>query len=799
MKTIWAVGAWLAFGCGLAGAVAPPERPPGQLDAIGKDGKPVGPCPLRHTDVQASISGFVARVVVTQEFENPFKEPVEAIYTFPLSEHGAVDHMEMRTGDRTIRGEIRERSEARKVYEQARRNGQLASLLDQERPNIFTQAVANLMPGAKVQIRIEYTETLSYADGAFAFVFPTVVGPRFIPGAPTGQQGTGWSPDTDRVPDGSRITPPVTPPGTRAGHDVSISVDIDAGIPIGEIATPLHEVTVDRDGAARARVQLKDQNEIPNRDFVVRYTVAGDSLRSGYLTHRDADTDGYVTFMLIPPKRVALSAIAPRELIFVIDRSGSQSGAPLEKAKETMAWILDHMQPNDTFQIIDFGSQANQLFERPQVASAAMRTKARTYIAQLTANGGTMMADAVRAACTQPTDAHRLRIVTFMTDGYVGNDFEVLDLVKQLRGTSRWFPFGTGNSVNRYLLDQMARLGGGEVDYVLLNDPGAVVAERFHRRIANPVLTDVALEFRNLDVIDALPAAVSDVWEQRPLMVHARYRAPGQGQVVLRGYRAGAPYEETVEVILPARESAHGAIASLWARAKVDALMDQDLAAAQSGKLPKPLQDEIVRVALAHRLLTQFTSFVAVEDKVVNQGGQQRTVTVPVELPDGVQYEGVFGRDAEAKGMGMGFARAAGGLMAGASKSAAPATMAPPPPPRPGDGRMRQEQDKPQPPVAERPAKLDAAVLAKLAPELRAWWEGRASTVVPEDGWLRLEITLRDADANTLRAVQAAGLQIVTSGQGVVVGLLPRAAFVTVAQMAEVVHIAPVAAPRSVP
>ena len=793
MKSLLALAAVVLWGARLAGAVAPPQRPPGPLAAVGKDGRSLGACPLRHTDVQVAVAGFVARVVVTQEFENPFTEPVEAIYTFPLSERGAVNHMEMRAGERTIRGEIHERSEARALYEQARRNGQLASLLDQERPNIFTQSLANLLPGNRVQIRIEYTETLAYHDGAFEFAFPTVVGPRFVPGTPTGRQGTGFAPDTDRVPDAARITPPVTPPGTRAGHDLSIGVDIDAGVPVLGIEAPLHDVTVERPGPARVLVRLRDQAEIPNRDFVLRYSVASDAVQSGYLTHRGPDGYGYVTFLLVPPRRVTAATAAPRELILVIDRSGSQSGAPLAKAKETMDWMLDHLNPNDTFQVIDFGSEAHQLFERPQTASAGMRTRARAYIQRLEANGGTMMAEAVRAACSQPTDAHRLRIVTFMTDGYIGNDFEVLALVQQLRGTSRWFPFGTGNSVNRFLLDQMARVGGGEVDYVLLTDPGATIAERFEQRIANPVLTDVSLEFRHLDVTDVLPVAVGDVWEQRPLVLHARYRSAGHGQVVLRGFRAGAPYEETLDVTLPDRAPDHAAIASMWARAKVGQLMDQDLAGLQTGKYPKPLQDEIVRIALAHRLLTQFTSFVAMEDRIVNQGGQQRRVAVPVEMPQGVRYDGVFGEAGQPRASGSMPAPAGGG---GLARALGGSLAAPPPAVRPESPRM-VEHDREAAKATAQP--VDATTRAKLAPELVALLERRGSSVATEGGWVRVDLTLRDDAAETLRTVQAAGLQVITTATGRAVGLVHRDRLVALARLAEVVHIDAVAPPRGLP
>jgi len=733
------------LGGGPARAEEKPIPGSGALDAIGPGGKPLGACPLRHTEVAVEISGFVARVTVTQLFASRFTEPVEALYSFPLSDRAAVDAMSMRTGERTIHGEIKRREEARRIYEAARKAGQVAALLDQERPNIFTQTLANLMPGATVEIRIEYVEPLVFRDGTFEFSFPTVVGPRFIPGAPTGHAGTGWAPDTTRVPDASRITPPVTPEGTRAGHDIGISVDIDAGVPILDVVSPLHEIDVERPEANKARVHLRDQAEIPNRDFVLRYAVAGDEVRSGYLVHRDGN-EGYVTFVLLPPKRVTPETAAPKEMIFVIDRSGSQAGLPLEKAKETMRWILDHMNPNDTFQIVDFGSTANVLFPTPEPASPEMKRAARAHIDALEANGGTMMAEAVRTVCALPADRNRLRIVTFMTDGYIGNDFEVIDLVRSLRGTSRWFSFGAGNGVNRFLLEGLARAGGGEVDYILLNDAGEAVAKRFYERIAAPALTDVRLEFRGLDVTDVFPTAPSDVWDRRPLIVHARYRRAGEGQVVLRGFRQGKPYEQVIDVTLPELGAGNGAIASMWARAKVDDLMWQDLAGLQSGNFPEALREEIVQTALGYRLMTQFTSFVAVEDRVVNDGGVQRTVSVPVEMPQGVRYDGIFGGAAESDALA---GRAMNAPVPMFAKSAGLAR---------DSATLRGAL---APASQERSARRIAP--ARLAPELQALVEGAPSPGRPVrvvDGRVQVKVLLRNAHALTLHRLEAAGLHL---------------------------------------
>jgi Ca-activated chloride channel family protein len=769
---------WLVpLACGvLAGTPARASVTAG-LEALAPDGTPRGGCPLEHTDVHVSVAGFVARVSVTQRFRNPFPDPVEAVYTFPLSEKGAVDTMRLTTGDRTIEGEIERRAEAQAIYDAAKAAGQVAALLHEERPNVFTQRVANLMPGATVHVRLEYTEPLRYADGTFELSFPTVVGPRFSPPG---------------MPDPEAVTPPVTPEGTRAGHDIAIAVDVDAGVPIQSVASALHQIDVERPTAATARVRLRQASEIPNRDFVLRWGVASDDVQSAYLTHR-IDGDGYVSVVLVPPRRVPLAKTAPKELIFVIDRSGSQMGAPLDKAKETMRFILDHMHPQDTFQVIDFGSTASQLFPSPQPASPEMRRQARRYIEALQADGGTMMADAVRAACATPADAHRLRIVTFMTDGFVGNDLEVLSLVAGLRGTSRWFPFGTGNGVNRFLIDGMARLGGGEPEFVLLTESGDTVATKFWEKIASPVLTDVEVQWEGLDVIDVFPARHADLWAERPLVIHARYRRGGRGRVILTGYRESQQYRQVLDVTLPETDAAHAPIASMWARAKVDDLMAQDLNGLQTGTYPKLLEEQIVTVALAHRLLTPFTSFVAVEDRVVNQGGTQRTVRVPVEMTDGVRYEGVFGADGAGRVAQQGMAYRTRAPMPMAESRASFADVAKragaPAPVLGAVGGPKEEErdDRTQAgPSRRAQRRLDQSLLVLLEQG-----PGAPGAAASADGWVRVRVELRTAGSAAVVSLQEAGLRLEKVDGTAVVGLVRIEALAALAEGRGVMRIRP--------
>ncbi|MBX9669702.1 MAG: VIT and VWA domain-containing protein [Candidatus Obscuribacterales bacterium] len=635
----------------------------GQLVAMLSSGQSLGQCPLKHTSVDVKVSGYVSRVTVKQTFHNPFEKKIEAVYTFPLSDTGAVDDMVMKIGARTIHGTIKKREEAREIYENAKAHGHVASLLDQERPNIFTQSVANIEPGKEIEITLQYIDLLPFEDGKYTFAFPTVVGPRFNPGGATGKQGTGWSPDTTIVPDASKITPPVTPEGTRSGHDISIRVRIDGGVPISNIRSALHGINITSQTERGADVALATKSTIPNRDFVLKWDVAGDSVKSGYLTYKDPNSkSGFFTVMLLPPKKVTTENVAPKEMIFLIDCSGSQSGPPLDKAKETLTYIIDHMNPNDSFQIISFNSTSTSLFPRPRKVSEEMKQEAKRYIKSLSANGGTWMGPAVEAVFDQPPDVNRLRIVTFMTDGYVGNDMEILGLIKKKRAKSRWFSFGTGNSVNRFLIDGIAKEGGGESEFVLLNTSGEEVGKKFYQRIASPVLTDVDVAVEGVEAKEIYPKDISDVWAQKPLYIKGRYTHAGAGTITLTGFSAGHPYKETLNVNFPESNSANPGIASIWARAKVDRLMSEDWFGAQQGNPNKEIKDEIVKTALDHHIMTQYTSFVAVDTSKVTKGGEATTKPVEVEMPDGVSREGVFGQSTNVRGTFMSQRRSGGGL-----------------------------------------------------------------------------------------------------------------------------------------
>ena len=608
---------------------------PGALTVVDSAGKLKSMCPLKHTEVKAEITGFISRVVVTQQFENPFKEKIEAVYTFPLPQNAAVDDMTMIVGERTIKGKILPREEAQAVYEAAKSSGKTASLLDQERPNIFTQSVANILPGEQIRITISYVETLRYDNGSYEFVFPMVVGPRYVPGAPTGEsQGNGFAPDTDRVPDASRITPRAAPAGMRSGHDISLDVTLDAGLIVDNIASKSHAVIIDRPNPRSAQLRLKGSSTIPNKDFILRYDVAGQAMQDAVLAHRSG-AGGYFTMILQPPDRVAPEDVTPKELVFVLDTSGSMQGFPIEKAKETMKLALDNLYPSDTFNLITFSGDTHILFPQPVPATKANLAKAQAFLQSRSGSGGTEMMSAIKAAL-DPSDAQdHIRIVCFMTDGYVGNDMEIVAEI-QKHQNARVFAFGVGQGVNRFLLDKMAEAGRGEVEYVTLNDEGSAAARRFHERVRNPLLTDISIDWNGLPVTDLYPQRIPDLFDAKPVVLTGRYTSAGRATIRLKGKVAGNDFTREIPVELPETMASHDVLPALWARARIDNLMTQNFTGT-SDTLAAGVKENITQLGIEYRLMTQFTSFVAVEEMIVTDGGQPRRVDVPIEVPAGTQ------------------------------------------------------------------------------------------------------------------------------------------------------------------
>lgn len=752
----------------------------GRLDAVDKDGNTLGPCALKHTDVHAEVSGCLLRVTVKQIYANPYSDKIETVYTFPLSHKAAVDRMTMTIGSRVVQGEVKERELARKIYEAARDAGRIASLLEQQRPNIFTQSVANIEPRAEIVIEISYVELLEPVNGQYSFVFPTTVGPRYIPGGgslevddrvssssvpgapgfPSGikarrglvltapgrvsmlpdspkgavtpewlqralntsatpvrpdasyaqpevigtfrvdypdgsaefgsvrsdgvgevagrwfivplprgggessaapSPGSPFATPTPQVPDADKITPmPVRPP-MRAGHDIAISVSLDTGGPgLLSLSSPSHTVTGGgAAGASRATVELAKAGEIPNKDFVLNWSTAGSGIQEGVFTH-SGEHGNFFSIILEPPARVEADQVVPRELCFVLDTSGSMNGWPIEKSKELMTKAIGQMRPTDTFNVITFAGATQVLWKTPRPASAENIAEAQALVAQQNGRGGTEMMTAINAALEQksvkPGSVRPLRTVVFLTDAFVGNDVGIIDAIKKNRGTTRVFSLGVGNSVNRYLIDAMAKAGGGESEVVMLDQDADAAVARLTRRIQSPVLTDIALEFSgNLAITDVLPADenghLPDLYDLRPLVLTGRYTAPGSGTLTIRGNTGRGPYERSINVTLPPMAQGSDAIATLWARAKVDSVTSKDLKGLQEGSFNAELKSEVVTLGETFQIMTPFTSFVAVDKLSVTVNGKPRLVNIPIELPAGSAWEGFFGgnRDAAMK------------------------------------------------------------------------------------------------------------------------------------------------------
>jgi Ca-activated chloride channel family protein len=587
------------------------------------------PLPLEHTDVRAVVTGYIGSVEVTQQFANPYDEKIEAVYLFPLPEKAAVSEFVMTIGERKIRGILREREEAERIYRDARAQGYRASLLTQHRPNVFEQKVANIEPGKRIDVNIRYFHTLAYEDGWYSFVFPTVVGPRYNP--------AGWKdpvaalPRTDISERATGTAVRYLRPSERSAHDLRISVDVDAGVAIEELDAS-HPIRAERDGES-AHVELAAGSTIPNRDFVLRFRVAGDTIKSNLLTYTDPSTrESYFTLMLYPPALLDALERSPVEMVFVLDTSGSMAGRPLEQAVQAVDAALDRLGPQDTFQILDFSDRVSRLGPVPLPVTRESLAAARRYLRNLGGGGGTEMLSGIRAALGFERDAQRTRYVTFLTDGYIGNESEILAEVRRTIGSARIFSFGVGNAVNRYLLDGLAAEGRGAAAYLALEDSAADIMRFFFERVSHPALTDVVVDWNGIESRDVYPKQLPDLFVGRPVVLTGRYTGEAR-ELTVRGRAGGREVGFGVPVASAAREGA--GIRNLWARLKIEDLSRRELDAADAGELAAAIR----ATALEHGLMSAYTSFVAVDASERTVGERGTTVHQAVPVPDGVRYD----------------------------------------------------------------------------------------------------------------------------------------------------------------
>jgi Ca-activated chloride channel family protein len=594
--------------------------------------------PAVRTDVRIRVTGPIARVAVTQEFRNPSAQWLEGIYVFPLPEGAAVDAMRLEVGGRVLEGQIREREEARRTYQQARETGQKASLLEQERPNVFTMSVANLGPGETAVVDIEYQEVVRYDQGEFRLRFPMVVGPRYIPGTEpvAGAAGTGWGSNTTAVPDAARITPPVRHPAEPGVSPVGLTVELDAGFPLARLASPYHAIVTTPVSRTGHSITLADTAAPADRDFELVWAPDPGAEPAAAVFTEWHGGEPYALVMLLPPAAPGARTRLPREVVFVIDTSGSMAGASIQQARAALDDALAALAPADRFNVIQFNSRTERLFPASVPAGPAEVARARRWVERLQANGGTEMLPALRAALEDDTEGTGVRQVVFVTDGLVGNEDQLFAYLAASLGRSRLFTVGIGAAPNAHFMTRAAQFGRGAYTYI--GSPGEVAEKMgaLFRKLERPVLGDVVVDWGG-EQVEAWPARVPDLYVGEPVVLLARLGASATADLTVSGRRGAEPWEARLRV--EARRDETG-IHKLWARKKIAGLMDRLREGADRGEV----RSAVVAVALQHHLVSPYTSLVAVDVTPTRPvGTPSGPANVPVALPAGMVYEKVFG------------------------------------------------------------------------------------------------------------------------------------------------------------
>ncbi len=602
-----------------AKAQAPEDTTQSPYFAVQGEGV-VDALPLKATSAKVAIAGVIADVKVTQVYRNTGSKPLEAIYVFPGSTRSAVYGMRMTIGTRVLTAKIQRRDEARKTYEQAKVEGRSASLLEQHRPNVFQMSVANVMPGDEIKVELSYTELLVPTEGTYQFVYPTVVGPRYAgrPGTDS-HTGEGW----------------VANPYTKAGEKPVATFDLDlkfsAGMAIQRMACDTHKTSIAYDGAQEATLKLDPaEAQGGNRDFILKYQLAGNQVQSGLLLFQGPD-ENFFLLMAQPPKRVAPAQMPPREYVFVMDVSGSQMGFPLDISKTLMKEMIQGLRPQDRFNVMVFEGSSALWSPTSQPATSEAMQQALAFVRQQNGGGGTELGAALKRALTLPGTEGFSRTFVVSTDGYISADGQVFDLIRQNLGKANMFTFGIGSSVNRHLIEGMAHAGQGEAFVLTQPEQAAAEAERFRAYVSTPVLSQVKLQAKGFELYDVDPVALPDVLAERPVLCWGKWKGDPKGTLTLSGLTGQGPWHQTFEVSHVKPSPANGALRQLWARQRIQRLSDYEQLGANADRTA-----EITNLGLQYGLLTAHTSFVAVDTQVRNVGGQAQTVTQPLPLPEGV-------------------------------------------------------------------------------------------------------------------------------------------------------------------
>ena len=589
------------------------------------------------------VHGDVANVSVTQKFINPTNDPLNARYLFPLRRTAAVHAMTMHVGDEVISAEIKERQAAKKTFEAAKSAGKAASLLDQHRPNMFTQRIANLMPGEPITIEIEYSQTVPKVDGAYELVVPLVVGPRFQPpGSPKLEKQSEYSVSNtgvwalEALPKDAAYGG-VHVPSTFTPDRVSLDLSLELPLPVLDVASATHELDFRHTSSTQIEAQFANGKVQDNRDLVITYRQQAQEASAGLLQHWEVDEGGYFSILIEPPNNVASSDGIAREMVFLLDCSGSMHGQPMAASKAFMLAALQTLKPTDTFRIIRFSDSATEFSSKPLYATPANLSRGEQYVRALGANGGTMMMSGINQALAKPVEAGRIRNVVFLTDGYIGNEISVLSLVEEQLQGARLFAYGVGAGVNRYLLDELGRVGRGFARYfdpTRSDETISRVAEELADRLHTPVLADIEIDWGSLPVTDIFPTLIPDLYAGDSLRVVGRFTEPSNGAVQVSGRTSQHLAKINLDVALEQQSDAPS-LRKIWARSAVTDAMQEFIAPRQRRKdqlSDSALQDRVTNLGLTHSIMTRWTSFVAVSKKVYNanpKNAKDAEVAVP--------------------------------------------------------------------------------------------------------------------------------------------------------------------------
>ena len=575
--------------------------------------------PLKDTRVDIAVSGVIADVMVVQTYRNEGSRPINASYVFPASTRAAVYGMRMRIGDQIIVAKIKERQAAKQEFDEAKEKGKSASLLEQNRPNVFSMSLANIMPGEQVEIELRYTELLVPTDGIYEVVFPTVVGPRYSSEHESGAGKNGW------------VKSPYLREGKKPTSTLHISSRISAGVPIQDLTCASHKIAPQWVNASIAQLSLDEADAFQgNRDFVLRYRLAGNLIASGLLLFQ-AEGENFFLYMAQPPRRVESDDIPPREYIFVVDVSGSMEGFPLNTSKQLLKDLIGQLKPTDLFNVVLFAGDSSILSEKSLQANQENIALAIRLLEEQRGSGGTELLPAIKQAMSVPRSADISRSIVLVTDGYISGEQGVFDYIRENLNQCNVFSFGIGTSVNRYLVEGVARAGMGEPFIVTDESEAAATAAKFREYIQTPVLTNIEVRSNGFETYDVYPAQLPDLLAQRPVILFGKWRGPVGGTFEIRGKTGRGDYFTSFDVASAQPDEGNRALRYLWARSRIAELSDYG-----SGNESAERVKEIVALGLKYNLLTQYTAFIAVREQVVNPDGQAENVEQALPLPMGV-------------------------------------------------------------------------------------------------------------------------------------------------------------------